>query len=34
MQYPIGWFSDYIDRRVVILIVAAVGGVSVSCFAE
>ena len=26
MQYPIGWFSDYIDRRVVILIVAAVGG--------
>ena len=27
MQYPIGWFSDYIDRRVVILIVAAVGGV-------
>jgi len=27
MQYPIGWFSDHIDRRVVILIVAAVGGV-------
>ena len=27
MQYPIGWFSDYIDRRVVILIVAAAGGV-------
>ena len=26
MQYPIGWFSDYVDRRVVILIVAAVGG--------
>jgi MFS family permease len=26
MQYPIGWFSDYIDRRVVILIVAAAGG--------
>ena len=27
MQYPIGWFSDRVDRRLVILIVAAMGGV-------
>tara|TARA_B110000037_G_scaffold142851_1_gene161651 strand:- start:1625 stop:2881 length:1257 start_codon:yes stop_codon:yes gene_type:complete len=28
MQYPIGWFSDRIDRRLVILLVAALGGVA------
>ena len=27
MQYPIGWFSDRVDRRLVILIVASLGGV-------
>ncbi|KIC49083.1 MFS transporter [Tateyamaria sp. ANG-S1] len=27
LQYPIGWISDRMDRRVLILIVAAVGGV-------
>ena len=27
LQYPIGWVSDRMDRRVLILIVAAVGGV-------
>ena len=27
MQYPIGWFSDRMDRRVVIMIVSAVGGI-------
>ena len=26
MQYPIGWFSDRVDRRLVILIVASLGG--------
>jgi MFS family permease len=26
MQYPIGWFSDRVDRRLVILLVAAMGG--------
>ena len=25
-QYPIGWLSDRMDRRVLILVVAAVGG--------
>lgn len=34
MQYPIGWFSDHVDRRLVILIVAATGaGASVLAFA-
>ena len=28
MQYPIGWFSDRVDRRLVILLVAALGGVA------
>jgi len=28
MQYPIGWFSDRFDRRLVILLVAALGGVA------
>lgn len=28
MQYPLGWFSDRVDRRLVILIVAALGGVA------
>ena len=28
LQYPIGWASDQIDRRVLIMIVAAVGGIS------
>ena len=27
MQYPIGWLSDRVDRRLVILIVASLGGV-------
>ncbi|WP_147104179.1 MFS transporter [Tateyamaria sp. syn59] len=27
LQYPIGWISDRMDRRVLILIVAAIGGV-------
>ena len=27
MQYPIGWFSDRMDRRLVIMIVAAAGGI-------
>ena len=27
MQYPIGWFSDRVDRRLVISIVASLGGV-------
>ncbi|MEO0357502.1 MAG: MFS transporter [Pseudomonadota bacterium] len=28
MQYPIGWMSDRLDRRILILAVAALGGVS------
>ena len=28
MQYPIGWMSDRMDRRVLILVVAGVGGIS------
>ena len=28
MQYPIGWFSDRVDRRLVILLVAALGGIA------
>ena len=27
MQYPLGWLSDRMDRRVLILLVAAIGGV-------
>ena len=27
MQYPIGWFSDRMDRRLVIMLVAAAGGI-------
>mgnify|MGYP000120515829 CR=1 FL=1 len=27
LQYPIGWFSDRMDRRLVIMIVAAAGGI-------
>jgi MFS family permease len=28
MQFPIGWFSDRVDRRIVILLVAALGGIA------
>lgn len=27
LQYPLGWFSDRMDRRILILLVAAIGGI-------